>query len=139
MIDTTFILAGKATFTVDNGKGEHFTYKVVAKQDRYKKDRKVYFVNLLTGCDNETSYSYMGMLNPKTLSLALTKGSKVGPNAKSLKVFRWALRVVSGRSELPADYGINHAGHCGRCNRLLTEPESIKIGIGPHCAKLMGI
>lgn len=27
-------------------------------------------------------------------------------------------------------------GHCRRCRRLLTDPESIKLGIGPECREL---
>lgn len=139
VVNKTFILAGKAIFTVCNDKGEHFTYKVVSKDDRYKQGQKVYFASLLTGPDNESSYTYMGLLNSEKLSLVPTKGSKIGSGSKSAKVFRWALQVISGRSTLPSGYDIKHAGRCCRCGRTLTEPESIEIGIGPHCAQLMGI
>lgn len=29
-------------------------------------------------------------------------------------------------------------GKCGRCARRLTTPESVQLGFGPECAKLLG-
>jgi hypothetical protein len=139
MINSQFVLAGKAIFTVSNDKGEHFTYRVNAKDDRRIAGKKVYFASLLTGPDNENSYSYMGLLLPNRFSLKLTKGSKVGRDAKSVQVLCWALQMIRKGSPLPNGYAIQHAGRCCRCARILTEPESIEIGIGPECRKRMGI
>lgn len=138
MINSQFVLAGKAIFTVSNDKGEHFTYRVNSKDAR-SGNGKVYFASLLTGPDNENSYSYMGLLLPERLRLKLTKGSKVGRDAKSVQVLSWALQIILKGSPLPNGYSIKHAGKCCRCARTLTEPESIELGIGPHCAQLMGI
>lgn len=30
-------------------------------------------------------------------------------------------------------------GHCRRCNRILTHPDSLHRGLGPHCAKILGV
>ena len=32
---------------------------------------------------------------------------------------------------------IQHIGKCCKCGRPLTDPESIKLGVGPICAKLV--
>jgi hypothetical protein len=149
MINSQFVLAGKAIFTVSNDKGEHFTYRVNAKDAR-SGNGKVYFASLLIGPrtsssndvrqpDNENSYSYMGLLLPERLRLKLTKGSKVGRDAKSVQVLSWALQMILKGSPLPDGYSIQHAGKCCRCARTLTEPDSIKYGIGPHCRQEMGI
>lgn len=141
-ITMDFIKAGKAIFTVDNGKGTHYTYKVTRKED---KDKVFYFVNLLTGPDNTSNYTYMGMLvdssqwhrsnmaQPSSWYCKMTRASKFKNDSQSVKVLNWALMVVQGYKELPEGYSILHDGRCGRCGRLLTDPDSIKLGLGPIC------
>lgn len=51
------------------------------------------------------------------------------------KSFINSLNLISGDS---ASYGKAYAmrsGNCFRCNRFLTNPESIETGIGPECRK----
>lgn len=139
-ITMDFIKAGKAIFTVDNGKGTHYTYKVTRKED---KDKVFYFVNLLTGSDNTSNYTYLGMLVKTSVHIKgsahfiqqvkLTRASKFNNDSKPVKVLDWALKVVEGLTELPDGYSILHDGRCGRCGRLLTDPDSIKLGLGPIC------
>lgn len=55
-----FLLAGKAIFTVVSKKsGNRFTYKV-KKYD----NGDLWFVSVLTGPDNYSSYSYLGTIFP---------------------------------------------------------------------------
>ena len=120
-----FVIAGNATFTVSNNKGEHFTYKVQSPN----KKGEIFFAKVLSSPDN---YSYMGVLNPDTCKVH--KGSKgMNQNTKSVKVLEWALNVINGKSTLPKGYDIQHSGTCGRCGRKLTDPVSIKCGLGPTC------
>jgi hypothetical protein len=128
-----FVTAGKAIFTVGNPKGQHYTFKVTAKADQHAGNPPVYFVSLLTGPQNTSDYDYLGMFNPATADVLLTKKSRFTEQAESVKVVRWALRQVCAGRALPAGYTFQHAGRCGRCGRLLTTPESITIGIGPEC------
>lgn len=130
-----FITAGKATFTVSNGKGDHRTYRVTRKDadDRYP---ETYFVKLLTGPDNTSSYTYLGILDAATGGVRLTKNSKFTDDSLPVKVLRWALKKVWAGEPLPAGYAVQHEGKCGRCGRALTVPESIVSGIGPECAKM---
>jgi hypothetical protein len=146
-ITMEFIKAGKAIFTVDNGKGTHYTYKVTRKED---KGKVFYFVNLLTGPDNTSNYTYMGMLVddhlwnrqaiqknlPSRVYCKMTKASKYNTDSKPVKVFNWAMDVVMKHNELPQGYSILHDGRCARCGRTLTDPESIKTGLGPVCRDL---
>jgi len=127
-----FIKAGKAVFTVDNGKGTHYTYKVTRKEDG---DKVIYFVGLLTGPDNTSNYTYIGLLNTfaKALTLKLTRASKMTWNSKPVQVFNWALSVIQKVKTLPEGYSIQHEGRCARCSRVLTDPESIRTGLGPIC------
>ena len=120
-----FILAGNARFTIRNVEsGNRFTYRVSASNDG-----KVYFVSVLTGSDNETDYSYLGIINNN--NFRTTHKSKINPNAPSMKAFSWFWR---NRKRLPKQCEVHHEGRCGRCARILTVPESIETGLGPVCA-----
>ena len=127
MLSITDIKAGKAIFTVDNGKGEHYTYKV-SKAD----NGSIWFVSALVGSDNENSYSYMGILNNANM-FNITAKSNFSQDSKAYKVFKWAFDIVKGIKSLPIGYEISHAGACLKCGRTLTTPESIESGYGPTC------
>ena len=133
-----FFKGGKAIFTIHNNSGEHFTYKInKAKYDisGRKVDNGPYFASLMTGPDNNYSYSYMGMFNPNNYSIRPTRNSKVDVEAKSWKVLVWGISMIFHQKEIPEGYGIKHEGKCCRCGRRLTTPESIENGIGPECIK----
>lgn len=130
MIDKTWISAGNAIFTISNGKGDHYTYKV----KRRKVERgEIWFVSLLTGPNNETNYTYLGLLNPKTGFVRLTRKSRFLETSTPVRVIRWGLNLLWKGEHLPPGYGIMHEGRCGRCGRRLTHPEAIRRGYGPEC------
>ena len=131
MLDKTYITAGNATLTVENPHGEYYTYKVRTPKDK----PEPFFVSLLTGPDNNHSYTYLGLLNADDGSVRLTKASKFNDETKPVKVIRWAMRKLWNGEELPLGYKVRHNGHCGRCGRTLTTPESLDCGIGPECRK----
>jgi len=136
MITRDFITAGKASFTVSNGKGERYTFRVTHKEASGTYPA-TWFVALLTGPDNTSDYTYMGMLNPTEGTVRLTRNSKFAEDSTPVRVIRWALGIVWNSKEFPSGYKLQHEGKCGRCGRMLTVPESIESGIGPECAKLM--
>ena len=123
------LFAGKTTFTVSNNKDQHYTFKVKQIEDY---DR--YIVSVLTGPDNNHSYTYLGMLWDKSeRPVTLTKKSKFTLTSNPYKVFKYAQAVLCGKSELPEGYDILPSGTCFKCGRKLTTPESIKSGYGPIC------
>lgn len=130
-----FMTAGHAIVSLRSKKtGAHFTYRITKPQD--KKDTQMLFVGLLSGPDNTSNYTYMGVIrNHKYFDS--TKNSKVGKDAPSWKAFQWAWENIC-RGTLPEALEVWHEGRCGRCGRLLTVPESVERGIGPECAKHMG-
>jgi hypothetical protein len=144
-ITLAFVKAGKAIFTVDNGKGTHYTYKVTKKEQeagsKWEKYGPSYFVKLLVGPDNSRDYTYMGMLkshedilhNTTIQVVKLTKASKFTNDSTPVQVFNFAMRVLDQLQGLPAGYSIQHDGLCGRCGRHLTDPESLRTGMGPIC------
>lgn len=130
MLKKDFILGGNATFTVQNPRGDHYTFKV-----RKPKSAMPHFISLLTGPDNETSFTYIGMVFPDSGEVKTTRASKLTPNSVPVRVAAFALRCVWGTQTLPVGYQIRHEGKCGCCGRKLTTPESLDRGIGPECIK----
>lgn len=127
-----FMLAGKAYVTFRSVKTQtRYTYRLVKA-----KDRDLWFVSLLIGPENSTSYSYLGVIQNN--SFRLTPKSRLPITSVPVKAFKWVFdKLVKGVE--PPDVEIWHEGRCGRCGRLLTVPESIERGIGPECAGVMGI
>jgi len=133
-----FILAGKSIFTIeinpDHAKKaktkDHYTFKVTT----FGKEK--FSLWLLTGTDNLSDYSYVGMLNKNTGQIYLTSKSHYHENSLPVRIARWAFSLIWRREELPEGYKFHHEGRCGRCGRTLTTPESISSGFGPVCAPL---
>lgn len=123
-----YMKAGKGIITLHNEEtGNRFTFKF-SKID----DKDITFVKLLTGSDNNHSYSYMGMLTDS--GVKPTRNSKISSDAPSFKAFNWMVRNLNKLDKYP-QVKVYHEGVCGKCGRTLTTPESIKLGIGPECSK----
>ena len=125
-----FMFAGNAVLTIVH-RGERFTYRV-----RETDDKEAFFVSVLNGQDNESNYSYMGIIRKKTRTFERTRGSKVGADAPSWRMFRDLFEGVRWKN-VPPLMEVWHEGKCGRCGRTLTVPESIANGIGPECMKVI--
>jgi hypothetical protein len=135
MINRQFITAGRSIFTVKSGRtGEHVTYRVAHKAGT-DKFPPAWFIFVLTGPDNTSDYTFLGLLDPETGRVRLSRSSKFTEDSRPVKVVRWALEQVWKNRTLPAGYEIHHEGRCGKCGRLLTTPTSCKLGIGPECMK----
>ncbi len=124
-----FFSGGRAKFTVSNPKGDRYTFRI-----GHSKETQPLFVSLMTGPDNENSFTYLGIFYPETNEVKLTAKSKYTEDTLPVKVVRWAVKAVAA-SKVPVGYAIQHSGTCCRCGRTLTTPESIQNGIGPECIK----
>ena len=137
----SYMLAGNATFTVRSKlTGMRYTYRVRVPKYNSQKTQfdKVWFVQVLVGPDNNSSYKYLGMITQSkdVISFKVTTASLVNGMAKgqSGKTFAWLFRMLTVTSVLPEQVEFWHSGTCGRCGKKLTVPESIEMGIGPDCA-----
>ena len=128
MINKNFVLGGKAIFTLDlneeyafsNDLKDHYTFKVSKKENPENERYPVtYFVSLLTGPDNTSNYTYLGLLDPAVRLLNRTLNLVWNENTEAIQT---------------AGFDLHHEGRCGRCGRVLTVPESILSGFGPECA-----
>ncbi len=127
-----FTLAGKSTFTVHNpSTGNRFTFKVT----KGKQETAPHFVKVLTGSDNENSYTFLGTIFNEN-NYAHGRRSTISPEAPPAKAFAF---VWSRIDNLPSVLEFFHAGKCACCGRKLTTPQSCTIGIGPECLKKMGL
>lgn len=128
-----FYKAGNATFTVrSKATGARYTFNVKRAKDRQGSPMSMYFVAVLSGPDNTSNYTYMGIID-KHDRFILTRKSKVKEDAVSFKTFSW-LHACWKAQHMPANIEVYHEGKCGRCGRKLTVPESIESGFGPECA-----
>lgn len=134
-----FILGGKAIFTIKNSKtGNRFTYKVTIPKTETPENSGIYFVKLLTGSDNEGSYSYIGYIrkgHPQPY-FYYGKKSKIGEGSTGVKAFDVVFNNFIGAGKSHVDLEVWHEGKCCRCGRTLTVPESIESGIGPECSRI---
>ena len=149
MITKEFILSGQAIFTVEcpksfqdaTGAPAHYTYRIRhnAASDRWPES---YFAQLLTGPDNTRNFTYLGKVGKDHGELWLTAKSKMGEGATAVCLLKRVLaRIFAGQGDQieAAGFQVHHEGRCGKCGRRLTVPESITTGIGPECAKSLGL
>jgi hypothetical protein len=139
-ISKEFVLAGDATFTVEEPSGVHHTYKVTHKEASGTYP-EVWFVAFLSGPNNETDFQYLGVLDDFTGSVRTSKASAALEGCYKHRLLNRVLaRVWSGDHAAYEQYGFrtHHEGRCGRCGRKLTTPESVERGIGPDCWEQMG-
>lgn len=123
-----FILAGNSRFTVVSKKtGTRFTYRV-----RRPSDNTPWFVQVLTGSNNDSDYTFFGTIFSDA-RFSHSKKSVITTEAPSAKAFAWLWSQLSVDGEIPAHAEVYHEGRCGRCARALTDPESIESGYGPEC------
>lgn len=131
---TRYALAGNAVLTMQSERtGAHYTFHI----ERATDGRPIYFVSLLTGPDNQGDFSYIGVIREGAFKT--TAKTKLPEDSRPIVSFKWIWGWLTKRDQLPPQCIIRHEGRCGRCNRQLTTPISIDRGIGPECAKQMGL
>lgn len=126
-----FLLAGKATFTVENtATGGRFTFRVRRVEEEGRDP--VHFVDLLAGPNNTADFVRLGMIFDEK-RFVVPRSWTIGKDAPSAQAFTWVFgRLIRDRHLHTVRF--LHEGRCGRCNRVLTVPESIETGLGPVCA-----
>lgn len=138
-----FIFAGNATITLRSPKtGERFTYRVKKARkltETAPKLSPLYFIALLSGPDNTSDYQYLGTCRSSDgVSLpkfSVGRKSKISIGAPSARAFDFFMKTLDQvKDDGYTAVEVFHEGRCGRCNRKLTVPESIELGLGPKCA-----
>jgi len=137
-----FVLAGNCTFTMENTKtGNRLTYKIKKLKDDKKQSPDapdIWFVNVLTGSDNDSDYTFIGSLRVKGDKTYYNHShkSRIGRDAQSVKSIIWFVICLNDH-KIPDHVNFYHKGHCAKCARTLTVPESILSGFGPICFQMI--
>lgn len=128
------------TYTIQNKQsGDHRTLRIrtIIPDDEQHPDA---FVNkhawkrtieLLTGPDNEHSFTMIGWLTDRGAVPIRKFESDIRRCSLMNLLYDLALGVTGGYHDM---YEMMHEGRRMICNRKLTTPESVKSGIGPICA-----
>jgi hypothetical protein len=108
-------------YTVETDDG-HATFKISHQADdaNFAPGRDV--IGVMTGSDNISSYTSVGFVN----------GGHVALWRKHQGGDAWWAPYLAKLIASPED--ALEARHCSRCNRLLTNPDSWELGMGPECA-----
>ena len=118
-----FLLGGKATFTLRSvATHRRFTYKIEGKA----KGDKFYRVIVLTGI----RYLYLGCIVGERY--VPDQDYNICRGALSRKAFEWFYGRALKKMDL-TKLELWHEGKCSKCGRGLTDPDSIKTGLGPVC------
>lgn len=130
-----FLFGGNATITLESKVTNNwFTYRI--RRLKSGDEKSPLFVSVLTGNDNECSYTYMGTIfnNTNNSSFRLTDKSKMTTDALSYKAFLFFFDLLM-MNDVHKDMNVYHQGVCGVCGRTITTASSLKTGIGPFCGK----
>jgi len=114
--------------TVANtARGTHRTFRIHTQADDAKFAPKARILGLLIGQDNETDYNGIGFVKEDG-RIILWRRYQTDTYAKLIRVLEQPDRFRA------LGFTYSYEGHCRRCNRLLTTPDSVRDGIGPVCA-----
>jgi hypothetical protein len=128
-------------FTLRNEEtGEHRTFRVRTQAEKAKFAPGSRVIGLLTGPDNEADYTGFGfVINGDRVAVWKSRrghGDGWALWSKWEKLAHMFTTLVLGRKSPHFDaakYSVKLAKRCLRCNRPLTDPISIDLGIGPVC------
>jgi hypothetical protein len=125
-------------FTLTNtNKVTHRTFQIKTVRSGGFKGKRL--VCLLTGQDNVTSYTAFAFVGDYGFSVFKKYQGFMLAESQHDKLAKclWSM-MTKGDSSPYAAKGMTllESKTCRRCNRLLTDPTSIKLGIGPECAGL---
>lgn len=137
----SYVTAGKAIVTVLNTKTDgRCTYKVQAagRTAAEQLAAEILFVSVLVGPENNSHYKYIGIIIRRSGEFKTTAKTKLPLDDARLQGFAWLLRN-SHRLENFPHVEVRHHNNCGKCGRTLTVPASVDTGLGPVCARTLGI
>ena len=126
-----YLLGGKAEFIIENIKStNHYTYFIKKKKDN------IYYLFVIIH-----KPIYLGHFQyelGKNVFLSLQAKNTDNTNLKYYNLLISFLTFIYKENKIPQGIEIYYTGRCSVCNRVLTDPESINIGIGKYCLENYG-
>jgi hypothetical protein len=126
-IDDVFNIAThNGIVTVENtNKGTHRTFRIKTQPVDAKFAPGERILSILTGSDNTSDYTQVAFVK---------EDGRIILWRRYESQYARTVRVLQNPEHYKAIGCVYHyEGHCRRCNRLLTTPESVRSGIGPVC------
>tara|TARA_R110000851_G_scaffold120002_1_gene248058 strand:- start:2588 stop:3067 length:480 start_codon:yes stop_codon:yes gene_type:complete len=143
--------AHNGTYTVSHPEAGHFTVKLYTARKGALEGRRI--LALLQGPDNTRDWKGVGFWSDDGTRVDVWKrfssasrtlqidGFNYGDHwsATEKKCAIWSDLIVRGATEFKhghwygEGYRLQLEGRCVVCNAVLTQPESIRLGIGPTC------
>jgi hypothetical protein len=122
----SILLAGHAEFSLHNERtNKHLTFKVKKPNKRMRP----FFYHVFV----QQAHHWVMIGNVYTTRFVA--GNYVPVNDIRLRAFEWLYYKLSKHIGIPEGVRVQLAERCYVCGRKLTDPESIKRGTGPECAK----
>lgn len=120
-------------YTLTFPDGSHRTFRVHTKKADAKFAPGKRIISILIGPQNTTDYEGFGFVSETGVTVWKSKrGPKDIPSKlESYAGIIWDLAT----GEAIDGYSLHVSRRCLRCNRELTDPESIERGIGPVCSE----
>ena len=124
---------GATATIVNEATGNRITVRFRRPNDRNGNPFKAVLVDLMTGSDNTSDFTFLGTLKGENVIIS-PKSRVAGEKANMAgAVLNWTINHAA-KDDLRT-VRVLHSGSCGRCGRKLTVPESIDTGLGPECIK----
>lgn len=119
---------GIMTLTLPDG--GHRTFRIKTQYaDSWMPGKRT--IGILVGPDNCTDYEMFGFVETEGIRI-FKRILGTGDEASAYKRYADVLWRMAGGEAIPG-YEVLESRHCLRCNRLLTDEESIMTGLGPTC------
>lgn len=126
-----YILGGHGIITVESmTTGQKFTYRFKRPTAKAgEKQTDIRFVEIL-GSDQQ--WRYIGNLTTERKFITTRKTMPVMRDHPAVVGIKWLVdHLMTGK--IPASVIVEHTGVCSKCGRKLTDPLSVRDGIGPEC------
>jgi hypothetical protein len=123
------------TFTLTHKRtGEHRTVRIMTQSAEAKFAPGQRIIELLTGPNNERDYEGFGFVSNDCIHVWRKKlGTVPGIPSKYERLAGYLTAAAMGCSRTLDEYDLDESRRCIRCNRKLTDPVSIDVGMGPTC------
>jgi hypothetical protein len=111
----------------------------VGQTARVRERHEFWFVGIVPGAIGDSKARYLGVIDPNTFRT--TKGTKKNGLASSYAINWFGDIVRDLRAGVSNEHQMRiwHTGRCGKCGKELKLPKSIATGLGPVCAKYLGV
>ena len=126
------VLTHNGRMTLHNpATGQHRTFQIRTQREDAKFAPGKRVVALLTGPDNQTDYQPFAFVDDNGIYVWSSKRNDEKAGGSRWSKFADMLMYPAKYQEHGVEYLFET--RCRKCNRPLTDPISIKLGIGPKC------